>query len=387
MTRRHVLALALLASAAACGDAAVARESAGPPQWRVSAEPVVSIGVADGDPHYQLYNVAAATRLPDGSIAVLNQGSQSVSVFDRKGTFLRTAGRKGQGPGEFEAPSWAGRAGGDTLAVWDARLKRVSFFRASTGEYVRGVTVNEANGMFPAIVGRFGDGSLALDVGPDVFAMSRGERGLRRDPVTLRRVTPDGRTAGVLATFPGTEVFVSDHGASGFAWDDAPFGRPSYSAVGGTRLYVADGGTGEISIYSLTGQRTGTLRTPFSGWRIGSDDTEQYRRAKLDPIVDASRRREVQAALEAAPVPGVAPSLGGLRVDADENVWVQAYPRPADTERSWMVLSAAGAPIGAVTVPGGLQVMEVGAEYLLGVRRDELGVEKVEMYSLARTAQ
>jgi hypothetical protein len=341
---------------------------------------VVEIGVADGDPDYHLYNVAAATRLSDGRIVVLNTGDASLAAYDSRGRFLFRAGRKGQGPGEFEAPTWLGRLEGDTLAIWDQRLKRLSFF-SGEGTFRRTASVPDADGMFPGAVGIFSDRSLALDPGPDVFAMMQGERGVRRDSVTLHRFAPDGSRAGVLARYAGNEIHVADR-ATGFAWNDVPFARQAYVRVAGERLYVGDSGTGQITLYSAGGVPSATLRSPLAPWRIQATDVAQYRERQLAQIEDAERRREMQATLDAAPVPELSPAFGGLAVDPDGNVWVQAYPRPADDTVTWAVLGPDGAQRAEIRVPRPLRVMEVGRDYLLGVRKDELGVEKLELYTV-----
>jgi hypothetical protein len=371
---------AALLALSACGRAAA--EDSTSRHWPLSPEPVVSIGAADGEPEYQLYNVAAATRLSDGRIVILNTGNASFAAYDSRGRFLFTAGRKGQGPGEFQVPTWLGRVEGDTVAVWDQRLKRLSFF-SGEGRYRRSAAIPDADGMFPKAVGLFSDRSLALDPGPDVFAMMQGGRGVRRDSITLQRFASDGSRAGILARYAGNEVHVADR-ATGFAWNDVPFARQAYVSVAGERLYVGDSGSGEITIYSRQGVPSATLRSPLAPWRIQSSDVAEYRQKQLAQIHDPERRRETQAALDGAPVPEVAPAFGGLAVDPDGNVWVQAYPRPADESVTWAVLGPDGAQLARVRVPRPLQVMEVGRDYLLGLRKDELGVEKVEMYTVTR---
>lgn len=364
----------------ACGRAAA--EDAAAPHWVLSPEPVVTIGVAEGDPNYQLYNVAAATRLSDGRIVVLNTGNASLAAYDSGGRFLFTAGRKGQGPGEFEVPTWLGRVEGDTLAVWDQRLKRLSFF-SGEGTYRRAAAIPDADGMFPTAVGMFSDRSLALDPGPDVMAMMQGERGVRRDSVTLQRFAPDGSRAGPLARFAGNEVHVADR-PTGFAWNDAPFARRAYVSVAGERLYVGDSGSGRITVYSPRGVPAATLRSPLAPWRIQGPDVAEYRERQLAQIQDPERRREMQATLDAAPVPDLSPAFGGLAVDPEGNVWVQAYPRPADETVTWAVLGHDGAQRAEIRVPRPLQVMEVGRDYLLATRKDDLGVETVELYTVTR---
>ena len=43
-----------------------------------------------------------------------------------------------------------------------------------------------------------------------------------------------------------------------------------------------------------------------------------------------------------------------------------------------------GVWLGPVTLPGRLQIVEIGPDYVLGTTRDELGVESVVMYDLDR---
>jgi hypothetical protein len=49
-----------------------------------------------------------------------------------------------------------------------------------------------------------------------------------------------------------------------------------------------------------------------------------------------------------------------------------------------MIFDPDGRAIGTVESPAGLHVYSIGSDYLLGVRRDTLGVELVEGYRLRR---
>jgi hypothetical protein len=60
------------------------------------------IGALDGTGPEVWGNVTAIAISPNGPIAVLDGQAQEVRVFDRDGQFLRTVGRKGEGPGEFQ---------------------------------------------------------------------------------------------------------------------------------------------------------------------------------------------------------------------------------------------------------------------------------------------
>jgi hypothetical protein len=60
--------------------------------WRVVSEPLVDIGVADGDAAYQFGRVAGALRLADGRIVVADEQANHLRYFDAAGRHLRTVG-------------------------------------------------------------------------------------------------------------------------------------------------------------------------------------------------------------------------------------------------------------------------------------------------------
>jgi len=95
--------------------------------WQLSADPLVSIGVVEGEEPYQLHSATSSVRLPDGRLAVVNGGSEEVRFFDREGRFLDSFGKGGDGPGEFRSPTRIHYLAPDTLRVWDQRLRRFSF--------------------------------------------------------------------------------------------------------------------------------------------------------------------------------------------------------------------------------------------------------------------
>src|SRR5262245_28522108 len=66
------------------------------PVFRLSARPRVSIGVVEGSPEYQIFQASRGTVLSDGSILVVNGGTQQARIYDKAGKYLRSVGKKGQ---------------------------------------------------------------------------------------------------------------------------------------------------------------------------------------------------------------------------------------------------------------------------------------------------
>src|SRR5688572_825976 len=88
----------------------------------VDARHVISLG---DENEGQLDNVNAAARDTRGRYWVATQQRMhELLLFDAKGKFLRTVGRKGSGPGEFQGITALARRPNDTLHVFDHILRR-----------------------------------------------------------------------------------------------------------------------------------------------------------------------------------------------------------------------------------------------------------------------
>jgi hypothetical protein len=70
--------------------------------------------------------------------------------------------------------------------------------------------------------------------------------------------------------------------------------------------------------------------------------------------------------------------------DALGYLWVADFNPPGDDNSAWTIFDPAGVLSGRVTTPRDFGILEVGVDYLLGVYRDELGVEYLHQYALER---
>ena len=58
--------------------------------------------------------------------------------------------------------------------------------------------------------------------------------------------------------------------------------------------------------------------------------------------------------------------------------------KPGETEAYWSVFDPEGRLVGSLDMPDGVEVLEIGENYLLGLYRDEFEVEYVRAYGLTR---
>ena len=108
--------------------------------WAIEESPLFRIGDLSGQPEYELYRVSGAVRLSDGRLVIGNSGTSELRWYSETSEFIRSSGGAGEGPGEFSLLSAVFPVGGDSIAVGDPRLRRLSIFDPQ-GEFVRSVSV------------------------------------------------------------------------------------------------------------------------------------------------------------------------------------------------------------------------------------------------------
>ena len=383
---RCALALACLAVAAGCeadpeplpGPIYHTRDSAGiviamnsgvpagGERWSVDAEPMVVIGGADGPPPTLFTVVTRASRLSDGTIVVLENETSELRFFDPGGAHLRTAGGFGEGPGEFEYAQGFVRLAGDTLLV-DAGERHLVF--SPTGDYIRQTRIDVERhfsgerGVPCAHSRLLPEGSfLVCEVVSDESPAVRGAV----PPARVIRVAPDGREA-VLGHY-------------WYRWGVLRAG--TWIASGGSPPVVAIAPNPEYSIevWSLDGDLTRIIR------RLDG------RRAPTDKEVAAAVADMQRFGGPGAPgcaddqePPDLVPAVFGMTVGITGDVWIRREPFvPMHDETVFDVFDGQGRFRGEVRFEGYFWLYEVGEDYVLGARLDELEVAHVQLHRLSR---
>ncbi len=354
--------------------------------WRVAAEPLVDIGGADEEPAYQFGWVAGVLGLPDGRIVVADAQANELRFFDEAGRSLKTAGGEGGGPGEFQALIRILRLPGDSVGAWDARLSRLSVF-SPAGDFVRARIIEPpTKEMFVRAEGVFTDGSVL--VSPDGSREYGPETEVARDTVALMRYTAGGARVDTVGRFPGTQQF-STHGTDNGGWAArvaVPFGLDTFRAVHGDRFFVADNARYEVSVRDADGRLLRLFRAPHRAEPLTADEVKRYRDDQLASASGGSFERTIQERILAAmQFPETKSAFADMRVDRTGAVWLREHSVESGAGARWTVFAEDGTLLGAVEVPAGLRVLDIGADYVLGVWKDELDVEHVRLHRLTRT--
>ena len=341
-----------------------------------------------------VWSVVGLARLSDGRVALLSSEQRQLLLFEPTGELSGTIGREGQGPGEFIYPERLQYFPPDTLEVWDYGMSSVIRFDsdgAVLGErsfdYARlrehGVTSEHT--WFP-----LPDGSLI------VAEMSQ------------RVYTPEeARRLGVSPTLPGYMRIDHSYAAHGL-------GPAAHLAAGGDPLSVHVVRGDEIHQLALDGTLLRIIRRTADTVGIAA----RARRAEMELL---SRQREAMG-LPATPQEDRAEMsarrtfsrIAALVVDTEGYLWAREWTvSEAEVPDQWSVYSPQGRWLGVLAVPSDLAARDLhlchwrsgmqmdpigghrqpprsrlpcwgGRDFLLMVRVDELGVERVEGYRIRR---
>lgn len=357
------------------------------PEWRVGAEwtvgpdPILRLGVVEGDPAYQFNGITGLARGVEGGVVVADGGSQEVRFFDSSGAAQVRVGGKGEGPGEFIGLSGLGAAPGGSLWAYDFSLRRLTWL-SGAGE-VEGITSLGSEPPALNAVGAFPDGSFVLKQLWGATAVSAAtDAGLRRDPVAYVRFGRDGAFVDTVGLFPGRQIFLRDEGGRG-VMSTPPFARNSVGSTWGGGLVVGTQEGFELMRYSREGELEGMVR--ISHWPVAlqSGDLEEYIQGRMAQV-PPERRPGVRQEVEAMPVPDTKPGYGGLLADEGGNLWVGEWASSPHLPEKWDVLDSDGHWLGAVSTPDRFFPYCVGSDWILGVEWDDLDVEYVVLYPLRK---
>ncbi len=368
-------------------------EGGGEP-WRLLPELV--LGEIEG-PDEELFAAISGLEVDEaGRIYVLDRQLNELRIFSPDGTHVRSVGRSGEGPSEYAAANGLEWLAPDTLLVIDQRGSRYSVL-TKEGEYVRSV---------PRQLGFYG------------WAYRGGYRDGRIYELSQVRVGEDSHPALLGTSLQGSEAAPTS--------DSAPKGDggPSVVSSAGDTVMLPSSNAPPVEAFSVRNERGGmTMGVPFtassvyhlagtgdiwhghgSEFRIfrssfsGDTISEVVLEAVPSPVTSAElaeweagqgvkRFREMGGKLDMGRIPKVKPFFDDLYVDPDGYLWLSVPAGPAETV--FAVVDPDGRYLGRLQVDGIKRyvfvppVVRNGRLYLVG--RDELGVQRVYAFRIART--
>lgn len=397
---RWLWILFVLAVSACGGERPGEEETAGPPlsegsppfpEWALDTAAGVRLGVAEGAPELQFSRVAYAARLSDGNFVVVDGASSEVRWFSADGDFLVRAGGRGEGPGELLRVVAATLTPEDSVVLYDSRNQRLTWF-GPQGSFSRTrrlelygtvslVPLGEARLVVAEerFVPNFG-GAEFNHARDSVVIMVMG--GAREQMDTVLNLA--GRAAVTWAEYAGG-------GVSAYRQFGLPFGHPTLVGSLSDDIVLTEDGSDAITFFNEDGAVVRVARRTDADRPAVTDALRQrhvrhaMRAAAAQGVPEGPARAGAEALMSMVPPDRRVPPFDRMLTDAvSDRLWIREYLFAWDTGevQCWTVHDATGRVLARVATPPGLELMQVGPRHVVGVERDELGVEYVVMYPL-----
>ncbi len=355
--------------------------------WRIGPEPTVTIGAVEGEEPYLFQWVGSAFRISDGRIVVANGGTEEIRLFTATGTHLLSWGRKGEGPGDFGNLSMAGPWPGDSIVAWHSGNYGVSFFddggrfghsfglrRGPDQPWTRRPVAVRPDGTIVTVRGDRGRATMVEILDGEGGLHGSVGRQPNREEIIARR--PDGHTSTVPAAYSRELVTV--------AWGDLVIASPNKPYE--IKAFRADGTLArivrreQVPVAPTEADRQVFLEQRRAQYRKGVDATTGA------PTSEAFLEATIWPFLESYTLAEHFPAFSTILADLAGHLWVREYDLPREERPAplWTVFDPEGRVLGFVETPAGLDILQIGEDFILGRVKDEFEVEYVQLLPLER---
>lgn len=163
-----------------------------------------------------------------------------------------------------------------------------------------------------------------------------------------------------------------------------PYDASPSAAVGARGIYIAPGAAAEVRLHSGDGTLLRIARVDQPPRPLPRAEYDRYVDERIATASEA-QRPVVRRAYGRMSAPETLPAFHSLAVDALDYVWARVHDIEApDAPMRWTVFDPEGRALGYIETPPGLRIEQIGEDFVLGVVRDELDVERVVRYGLER---
>jgi hypothetical protein len=316
------------------------------PQGAVELREELTIGTAEGAEEYMFFRLRGIAVDDQGEIFALDQRKPRVDVFSGDGRHVRSIGRRGQGPGEFQTPFYVALSPAGELLVGE--MGRLSFFERSGG-FLR----NQDNSISRLAFIKYlenGDAvgtRMVMDEKNPRYEVAIFGRNLEQKAVLASSPMPD--SSGKYALF-----------ASVIRWDISR----------GREIVCASGQDGyRLSIFDAAGRLIRTIDKSYDPVPVTDLDIERQ-----------MKQHGIQSRDEVT-IPRFLPPIWWVYADEAGRIFVSTWQRDPDSGIAlFNIFDPEGRYLCDYPIPGEPLVFKDGKLY--AIVQDEEGIQYIKRYRM-----
>lgn len=305
-------------------------------------------------------NIAAVAQLTNGVIAVGDNVNAQVHLYSAGGRYLKSVGRKGVAPGEFNTVRWIGECAPNQIFVYDNTQNRISVF-SENGDFVRSVVPAVPR---PALIRCNTDGTILLASSTSVLP-DFSQRG------SLQLNDSAGRLL-----YRSPELLMSD---------GRPLGKQLSVSMSPDGVAYGNGERDTFTMMSVRGEGVRQVQAGIAG-RVPTEvnqaaTIESW--ASLAPNAQEGDRMRLFLK-RMKPVAAMA-AYNDLTLDPNTRVLWARTSNPGDPETILERRGLDGALQGRVALPAGVEIFQIRSDVLIGrVKDPATGEEQAIRFRISR---
>ncbi len=310
----------------------------------------LSIGKAEGEDEYIFSQINDFDVDNEGYIYAIDNVASQVRVFDKMGKFVRTLGRKGQGPGEIQIPGFVQITSQGEILVVDYSAFRFVFF-SPDGTFVR-----------------------QRSIGWSVVPVKLDSRG---NLIGMEVLAPPPLGGKILRKYdsdftPLMEIAEEKQGQRGVI----DIGKPSCFCEVTTKDYVIWGNSElyELHILNPEGKLVKRIQKKYDPVAIAEEDRKIYEE-KYSEFVKRGGSLHFRKQF---------PAFMDLSIDDQDRIWVKTYERRDGARDAFLfdVFDSDGRYIAKIPIKANLNRNSVWKKSrLYTVEADDKGFQSIKRYA------
>jgi hypothetical protein len=258
-----------------------------------------------------------------GNIYFCDFRANNIKKFDPAGKFLKTIGRKGQGPGDFNMPFLLAVTT-DRLFVWDMGNRRLCSLTLD-GDFIKSMPMQFSQGM-PTKMEALPDRNILI-------GMEKANRGEENGPqdYSIEIYSPELEHKGTLYTqqiwrnkygrFEGITTYIQQPFTPLVYWDVATDGE---IIIGFSKNY-------EIEVYSSDRRKLFSFKHAYKPVKVTAKDKQEFFEGLMYSVDGVRTSQLPDFIIKNTEFPAEKPAFSHLKVDSDGNILVWPY-RPKREE-------------------------------------------------------
>lgn len=312
-----------------------------------------------------------------GRVYLSDSRLDKIHIFEPDGSFIKSIGGEGKGPGEFNYISTI-RIKNGNLYARDGRLNRINLFSTETHEFTGTLSLdNQQWSSVPGLNNYRASRFYPLNNGNLLFRFQPNFNPESSDStrtVKYYTINPEGDiTSGKLLELTDSERFINQGESIVMILTSSYHQIPRVVISGKDQIYATESRDFLVKVYSPDGtyERAFYYRYPNAPL------------SKNEIIADAEGNEQYQDMIRKAELPETWPAIANMQIDDLDRLWIEVNDRDKNTAQ-WWVLDSNGKLLAKMSVPDRNYVRLVKNNFLyMREGNEETGITEIVKYAIS----